>query len=789
MSTKTAENLNNKLSSPKAVNKSALTGGGDIDANDSILNLAANSSFRNDSTDERMMSCDDSSVDVQLKLKPDQNHKDAEIDNSLDNSQLQSLIAGGIHERVAERLCQLFASQKLTPKDLDDRAFEALKEFGNVEGALAVLNEFDDSSLEHVSNKSAFLCGIMKAHRQKEKAGKASQSGNMSICGANHASSSSSSSPTKQDQNHSSTHNQTHPGPDEAKLKAILDRTGYTLDVTSGQRKYGGPPPDWEGAPPCPGSEIFVGKIPKEIFEDELILLFEETGKIWDLRLMVDPLTGFNRGYCFITYCNKEGAQKAQEKFDSYEIRKGKPLKVNISVPNLRLFVGNIPKSKTKEEIYQEFSKLTSGLLEVIVYSSPDDRKRNRGFCFLEYESHKAASLAKRKLSSGRTKVWGCDILVDWADPQEEPDQETMSKVKVLYVRNLVADVTEEQLREMFEKYGTVERVKKIKDYAFVHFDDRDNALKAMNELNGKEINGVHIEISLAKPPSDRKKKEEVLRNRERRVMMMMQQRALMMGIPGVPRGPAVLPPVPPPLPPPPAAPPLMPSARSGRNKSSSVAGNMISPPSYGHRSMARGYEYEFGYCHGQYGFDEYPEYPPPPHLSHQYDYGYSHAMYASPPHCPPSIPSGPVGVVSSSKASSRVPPSRSKKVVPGGMRGTHSSTQTRGGATATTRGRFQAQAQIQHQLHPSAPMSAIGGHYGNQTGPPQGCPGPRNGKSSKRRVNSQKGVIPKRKPNPRGNSGGEHDHKQGSVSGAEWYKDEFDSFGQQWKKWFVSWS
>lgn len=43
-----------------------------------------------------------------------------------------------------------------------------------------------------------------------------------------------------------------------------------------------------------------------------------------------------------------------------------------------------------------------------------------------------AASLAKRRLSSGRFKVWGCEIIVDWADPQEEPDEDTMSKVATL---------------------------------------------------------------------------------------------------------------------------------------------------------------------------------------------------------------------------------------------------------------------------------------------------------------------------------------------------------------------
>ena len=49
---------------------------------------------------------------------------------------------------------------------------------------------------------------------------------------------------------------------------------------------------------------------------------------------------------------------------------------------------------------------------------------------FIEIKTDlQAASLAKRRLSSGRLKVWGCEIIVDWADPQEEPDEETMSKV------------------------------------------------------------------------------------------------------------------------------------------------------------------------------------------------------------------------------------------------------------------------------------------------------------------------------------------------------------------------
>lgn len=74
----------------------------------------------------------------------------------------------------------------------------------------------------------------------------------------------------------------------------------------------------------------------------------------------------------------------------------------------------------------------TEGLIDVIVYRSADkENQKNRGFAFLEYDSHKSASTAKRKVGNGRIKVWGCDIIVDWADPIEEPDSNTMDKVSI----------------------------------------------------------------------------------------------------------------------------------------------------------------------------------------------------------------------------------------------------------------------------------------------------------------------------------------------------------------------
>jgi len=70
------------------------------------------------------------------------------------------------------------------------------------------------------------------------------------------------------------------------------------------------------------------------------------------------------------------------------------------------------------------------GLVNIIVYSSPDDpSKFNRGFAFLDYDSHKSASAARRIIVSTRMQVFGSEVIVEWAEPQEEPDEETMSKV------------------------------------------------------------------------------------------------------------------------------------------------------------------------------------------------------------------------------------------------------------------------------------------------------------------------------------------------------------------------
>lgn len=74
------------------------------------------------------------------------------------------LLEYGLDKKVAAKLDDIYKTGKLAHTELDERALDALKEFP-VDGALNVLSQFLESNLEHVSNKSAYLCGVMKTYR------------------------------------------------------------------------------------------------------------------------------------------------------------------------------------------------------------------------------------------------------------------------------------------------------------------------------------------------------------------------------------------------------------------------------------------------------------------------------------------------------------------------------------------------------------------------------------------------------------------------------------------------
>ncbi|MEE4116249.1 MAG: RNA-binding protein [Marinilabiliaceae bacterium] len=80
-----------------------------------------------------------------------------------------------------------------------------------------------------------------------------------------------------------------------------------------------------------------------------------------------------------------------------------------------------------------------------------------------------------------------------------------------IFVANLSFQTKEEELKKLFEDFGEVESVKIITDrysdrskgYGFVEMPVEEEAIKAIESLNEKEMNGRNIVVKKANPRND----------------------------------------------------------------------------------------------------------------------------------------------------------------------------------------------------------------------------------------------------------------------------------------------
>jgi RNA recognition motif-containing protein len=84
--------------------------------------------------------------------------------------------------------------------------------------------------------------------------------------------------------------------------------------------------------------------------------------------------------------------------------------------------------------------------------------------------------------------------------------------MKKIYVGNLNFSATEAALRSLFEAYGSVESVKLVTDrdsgqprgFGFVEMTNVAEAAKAINGLNGKDLEGRTLIVNEARPKPER---------------------------------------------------------------------------------------------------------------------------------------------------------------------------------------------------------------------------------------------------------------------------------------------
>ncbi|HSG28989.1 MAG TPA: RNA-binding protein, partial [Candidatus Krumholzibacterium sp.] len=84
---------------------------------------------------------------------------------------------------------------------------------------------------------------------------------------------------------------------------------------------------------------------------------------------------------------------------------------------------------------------------------------------------------------------------------------------KNIYVGNLPFSTSDDDLNQLFSPFGTVSSARIIKDkftdrsrgFGFVEMENDEEALKAIEAINGKDVDGRPLKVSEARPREDRR--------------------------------------------------------------------------------------------------------------------------------------------------------------------------------------------------------------------------------------------------------------------------------------------
>ncbi|CAH9067692.1 unnamed protein product [Cuscuta europaea] len=275
------------------------------------------------------------------------------------------------------------------------------------------------------------------------------------------------------------------------------------------------------------GSEVFIGGLARTVTEEKIREAFFVCGKIVEIRLVQDK-SGNLKGFGFLRFATKEAAEKAVKERSGYEID-GKKIGVLPSVEQDTLFFGNLNKGWSADEfenlIHQVFPDVVSVNLVTHGDLQPGQKQRNRGFGFVKFSSHAAAARAYRFGSNTEFLLGNLHPAIQWAEDESEIDKKELAKIKIAFVRNLPLEADENYLRELFERFGKVERVVLSRKgntlVGFVHFDTRLDLENAIKELNEKTVQGPNrgqpfkLQVEVARPmDKSRKRSREESENK-----------------------------------------------------------------------------------------------------------------------------------------------------------------------------------------------------------------------------------------------------------------------------------
>lgn len=300
---------------------------------------------------------------------------------------------------------------------------------------------------------------------------------------------------------------------------------------------------------------IFIKNLHKKVGNKELYDTFSAFGNILSCKVVVDS-NGESRGFGFVHYETQKAADTAIEKVNGMllaeqqvyvglfkskadrvdEMGKSEKDFTNLFIKN---FSTDVSEEKL-EELFAKYGKITSRKIMI------DGEGKSKGFGFVAFEDPEAARAAvealndnsvenytdgENKLYVGRAqkKAERLQALRQTFEKRRAENQNRYKGVN-LYVKNLDDTITDDQLREAFQEFGTITSAKVMTDdksgakgFGFVCFTSQDEATKAVTEMNGKILVSKPLYVALAQR-KDERKQQLAMQHNQRLQSMRMQQ-------------------------------------------------------------------------------------------------------------------------------------------------------------------------------------------------------------------------------------------------------------------------
>jgi len=254
-------------------------------------------------------------------------------------------------------------------------------------------------------------------------------------------------------------------------------------------------------------ASLYVGDLHPDVTEAMLYEIFNCVGPVASIRVCRDSVTRRSLGYGYVNFHGVSDAERALDTLN-YSSIKGRSCRIMWSQrdPSLRksgagnIYVKNLDKNIDNKALYDTFS-LFGNILSCKVAAGATGK--SYGYGFVHYETEEAAKLAIERVDGmqiGEKTVHVCEF-----EKRGERDKKDITNYTNLYIKNFSPELEEDQINEMFSKFGSITSVavrtdNKDRKFAFVNFDESASARKAVEEMHGKDMrNPEEIEASKAK--------------------------------------------------------------------------------------------------------------------------------------------------------------------------------------------------------------------------------------------------------------------------------------------------